>query len=115
MGAGCSSPLTWRLQAFPGRIFLAARVSEGVVHSGVVAGVGEGELVVELSHVGHDEELVGALTAHHVVDVQQVRDPQLPLRQSEGQRTVPVERPYLDERHRVAGVYFIHEPEMHFL
>ena len=89
--AGCSSPLTRRLQAFPGRIFLTAGVFEGVVHGGVIAGVRHRELVVELGQVGHDEELVRALAANHVVDIQQLRDAQLSLGQSEGQGAVPEE------------------------
>ena len=96
--AGWSSPLTRRLQAFPGRILLAAGVFEGIVHSGVVAGVCHRELVVELGHVGHDEELVRALTANHVVNIQQLWDPQLPLCHPECQGTVPAEKIKLDER-----------------
>ena len=63
--------------------------------------------MVKLRHVGHDEELVRALAphlqwimqaavtlhslahSHHVVSVQQLRDPKLLLRQGEGQQTVP--------------------------
>ena len=109
--AGSSSPLTRRLQGFPGRILLAAGVFEGIVHSGVVARVRQRELVVELGHVGHDEELVRALSVNHVVNIQQLWDPQLPLRHPEGQGTIPEQKTYLE---RPAGLCFIHEPEMQF-
>ena len=64
--------------------------------------------MIELRHVGHDEELVRTLAPHlqdhesgvtltgsviassyHIVSVQQLRDPKLLLRQGEGQQTVP--------------------------
>ena len=89
-----SSPLARGLQAFSGRIFLATGVFEGVVYSGVVARVCERELVVELGHVGHDEELVRALSANHVVNIQQLRDVQLSLGQSEGKGAVPEQKTY---------------------
>ena len=92
MLAASSSSLTRLVQAFPGRIFLAAGVFEGIVYSGVIARVCDRELVVELGHVGHDEELVRALTTNHVVDIQQLRDPQLSLRQPEGEGAVPEEK-----------------------
>ena len=97
-------------------VLLAAGVFEGGGQAGgrVVAGVGDRELVVELRHVGHDEELVWAgaphlqrqfvfsnthwlrhLSSHHVVSVQQLRDPKLLLRQGEGQQTVPETKIYL--------------------
>ena len=60
-------------------VLLTAGVLEGGGEGGVVSRVGDRELVVELGHVGHDEELVGALAPHHVVHVQQLRDPQLVL------------------------------------
>ena len=74
-----------------GVVLLTAGVLKrgGQAGGGVVAGVRDGELVVELRHVGHDEELVRALAPHHVVSVQQLRDPQLLLGQGEGQQTVP--------------------------
>ena len=87
-----SSPFTRRVRAFSRRILLAAGVFEGVVHGGVIARVCDRELVVELGHVGHDEELVRALTTNHVVDIQQLRDPQLSLRQPEGEGAVPEEK-----------------------
>ena len=91
MLAASSSSLTRLVQAFPGRIFLAAGVFEGIVYSGVIARICDRELVVELSHVGHDEELVWALTTNHVVNIQELWDPQLPLSHTEGQGTVPEE------------------------
>ena len=70
-------------------ILLAAGVLEGRGEGGVVAGVGHRELVVELRHVRHDEELVGTLAPHHVINVQQLRDAKLLLRQAECQQTIP--------------------------
>ena len=55
-------------------IILAAGVLEGRGEGGVVARVGDRELVVELSHVGHDEELVRGLAPHNIVHVQQLRN-----------------------------------------
>ena len=73
-------------------VLLTAGVLEGGGEGGVVSGVGDRELVVELGHVGHDEELVRALAPDHVVDVQQLGDAQLLLCQAERQQTIPGSR-----------------------
>ena len=69
-------------------VILAAGVLEGRGEGGVVARVGDRELVIELSHVGHDEELVGRLAPHDIVHIQQLRNTKLRLSQAEGQQTV---------------------------
>ena len=103
MVTGGASPLPRALHS-PGGLLLAAGVLEGGVAGGVVPGVCARELVVELGHVGHDEELVGALAPHHVVHVQQLRDPQLVLRQTEGEEAVPGLR--RSDRTKT-GLYFV--------
>ena len=55
-------------------VILAAGVLEGRGEGGVVARVRDRELVIELRHVGHDEELVRGLAPHNIVNVQQLRN-----------------------------------------
>ena len=44
--------------------------------------------MVELRHVGHDEELVWTLASHNVVNIQQLRNTELWLRNTEREQTV---------------------------